>query len=209
MKRTKLAWLLVVVAVLLTFGCKDDKESSDNDPKPWEGPAVMDITIKGDDMAKSLGYLWTTNAENDGTKDAKIDDLLNHPDDRELKTVVLFVGIHDIASSATIENIISDYIKLYGSINADKIICVSVPPVYGDKPYNSQLWTKIFEFNEAVKVVCRDNYVDTWEITYSATDGIYPDYAMNNLIKAKVDALAGTTSTETPTEADVREEMAE
>jgi hypothetical protein len=201
--KKSLACLLIIIIISFLIACKETKEESDKEAPP-EGETVMDVTFKGDDMARALGLLWTGSVENDGSKGATIDTFVNFPDTRELKTVVLFVGIHNFGKNKeTAQVAIPKFVKLYGSLNADKIICVSVPPVYGDDPYDSQLWTEIWEFNQAVKIVCGDNYIETWEITYTSDDGIYPDQDMNNLIKAKVTALMGTTAANVQSESDL------
>ena len=190
--RAKITGLFIVIAIIfLLLACSDgQKDKTETVTPPPQGVAVMDITIKGDDMAKNLGNDWGGDIDNGGSSGATIDYLLKYPDGRELKTVILFVGINDLGSGELAETIIPKYVNLYSSFKAEKIFCVGVPPVAGDAPYNSTLWMEIWKLNEAIKVVCREShYVDTWQITFSAKDGIHPDAAMDALIKDKITAL--------------------
>lgn len=194
--KVKITGLFFIIAIIfLVLACSDDKKEETEVTPPPQGVAVMDITIKGDDMAKNLGNDWGGDVDNGGSSGATIDYLLEYPDGRELKTVILFVGINNLGNNESAEEIIPKYIKLYSSLNAERIFCVGVPPVYGDAPYDSTLWMNIWKLNDAIKVICSEsNYIDTWNITFTSTDKIHPDAAMNALIKDKITELDATVA---------------
>lgn len=191
--KLKITRLFFIIAIIfLLAACSDgqkDKTTTEITP-PTQGVAVMNITFKGDDMAKNLGNDWGGEIDNGGSAGSTIDYLLDYPDGRELKTVILFVGINNLGNNESAETIIPKYVKLYSSFNATKIICIGVPPVYGTAPYDSTLWMNIWKLNDAIKTICSEsNYIDTWKITFTSTDGIHPDAAMDALIKDQIIAL--------------------
>ena len=191
MKKTIILFLLIIATSLLFSGC--GKKKSDTLDPPFQGTTVRDITFKGDDMAKNLGAAWGGNIENDGETNATVSHLLDFPDNRILKTVILFVGIFDLGKEQqTADETLPQYTQLYNSIQAAQIFCVGILPVTDTAPYNSSLWPEIFKLNQGIKTLCGDtHYIDTWIIPFTSQDGIHPDAAMNALIKAKIVALSG------------------
>lgn len=180
--------MMIAVLIAAVAGCKKTTEE-EAEIVPNQGEEVQDVTFKGDDMALNLGALFTGSVENDGTAGANIDLLIKYPDNRDLKTVVIFVGIKNFGAGENADEVIPKFIDFYAAISAELKICVAVPPVHGSAPYDSSLWMDIWNFNLALKTICGSNYVDTWDIPHTSADGIYPDETMNALIKDRVLAV--------------------
>jgi hypothetical protein len=173
-----------IILIAFLAGCGGGGSSSQ--PVQYTS-AVQDVTIKGDSMAIGCnefgcGNTWwlllPKNVENDGQSGVPIQYLLDNPDHRHLKTVILFIGFNDAKHPDETEaGIIYAYGLALSQITADKIICIGIPPMnhaLSDAWYPEGAWianSRISNVNEGIRSLC-PNYIDTSDLT--TVDGIHP-----------------------------------
>ena len=131
-------------------------------------------TIKGDSSAVDFAERWTEgNMESNGRNGAKIDLFLDHPDERVLQNVILMVGGNNVGlNNESADTVIEKYARLYWSIRAERVFCVGISPFQGKDGFSPVKNPRIQEINEHIKGMC-ENYIDTWAMTPSFTDGVH------------------------------------
>ena len=175
---------LFLLVFSLFFGCGGGSSSP-----TINSPPVQPVTIKGDSMAAGCnefgcGNTWwlllTKDSENDGVSGAPIDYFLSNPDNRTLKTVILFMGFNNVKhQDQSVSYIVGLYALVIQQTQAQRIICVGIPPMnhaLSDIWYPDGAWIpadRIEDVNEGIKGIC-PNFIKTSDV--DTVDGIHPTY---------------------------------
>ena len=131
-------------------------------------------TIKGDSSANQFAQRWTEgDMENNGVNGARIDLFLEYADNRVLKNVIIMVGGNNVGlNNESVQTVVEKYAMLLWSIRADVHYCVGISPFQGTGSFSPAKNPRIQEINEHIKGMC-ENYIDTWAMTPSFTDGVH------------------------------------
>jgi len=139
-------------------------------PAPFQSVTVSEITIKGESHAAVFPCdLFSVTCENDGVGGSTIEWLLENPDDRPLKTVIIFLGWNTLINNTVSFTVDKFTLFLWGIDSPKKYVC-GLPVV---APAHR---SKVIEYNARIKkLVGEDYYIDTLSIVADANGDWIPE----------------------------------